>query len=264
MEELTFCVLSHCVNINHLMILKRSLDSIRLFYPNNRVIVIKTSQTGESELENERVLMRELRNYKNVEYHNTILDGSHIYGGMYMMSKILDDEGSYIFMHDSSVLVRELPSEILERGFYPIFNFIGYKEEHEDNFKELLKYSNLTENERENVLYIYKSKNINYIFGPMFGGRNKVLKEIVEKLGINKDEFIKRSIGRMNLMCAERYLACSTYVINPEYNKYVLSGNIFEQENKFNGTKSLLSLSEILKITKDKRAYFYKTWFWRD
>lgn len=257
MDSLVFIIVHHSNSSFHTELLNLCIQSIRNFY-NNKIIVCKTSN---SPIPNNILF--------NVEYVNTILDGSHIYGGL---ATIIDrnDIENYILIHDSMLLCKELPENILTKRFYYLWHFQCAPFDNKIEVLELINRNNmLSNNDKIKIIDDYENnfiKKWNGLFGPAFGGKFDVLKNLYNKLDLSKNNLINY-IGRDQIMAGERYIALiANYldIIDSFDNLYSLNGSI---ENHLFAFQKIGSLNEICNLYNyifiNKMQYFVKVWLGR-
>jgi hypothetical protein len=257
MNNFVFLIIHHSNNEKHLFILDRCVKSIREIYNNSRIIICKTSVS---------VVSDEFIEKYNVEINNTLYDGLHVYGGINL---IVNDStiNNYILIHDSMILLKELPNEILGKNFYSLWDFSIAMDLTEETLKDYLLDTNLDENKKNNILSTYKNNFPHFwrgIFGPAFGGNRETLTYLWKTLNINENNYHKY-LGRNNIMNAERYIALMAYelkLLNNFSYGYSLNGSIFDQPHGWNNDSiNYLTLEEIKKLNCDK--YLFKTWMSR-
>ena len=270
MENILFVIIHHSNNDTHTNALLRCLESIRRIYPKNTIIICKTSVSPISNV---------FDKYENIEYINTPHDNSHVYGAMFLLNKLLiQHETDFIFvnnqrhytdfilLHDSIVMIKSLDNSILLQNFYFLWHFNDFKMDYENYFIELLQFSKLNVEQRQQIFDMYqKDNNVKWtgVFGPMFGGKIEVLKNIIDKMGINTT-FLEYVSSREQLEVAERYISCFVSFLDIVKPNTSLNDSIFKQPNAFTYT-NFLNLDEILLLTTETKydGYFYKLWYGR-
>jgi len=248
MDDLVFVVVHHSTSTLYTDIFIRCLESIRRLYPTNRISVCKTSTTTIDE---------SIQSKYNIDIKNTICDGSSIYGGICHI--INESISHFILMHDSMVLLKKLPSDILYKTIYPLWYFTTDRENHQESIYNHLKDVDMNFNEINMILFNY----INYstwrgYFGACFGGTIETLQKIHTILKL--DTYIHKYIGRTEGMCAERFIP-----VLIDYLKltdgdftYSLNGDITNHPYQFGNSISNIDLDTILSINYD--SYMFKTW----
>jgi len=88
MEYITFCIPYYGKELVHTELLRRSIESIRLYYPTNPILVCKTSDSHLPE------------DLSGVEVYSTFVDGSHIYGAIELLTRVCKTK-HFLICHDS-------------------------------------------------------------------------------------------------------------------------------------------------------------------
>src|SRR6186997_3060635 len=99
MDTIVFFVVHHATSDFHTELLRRCVSSIRQYHEKNRIIVCKTSTSD---------IPDDIRSL-NIDVFNTKYDGSHIFGAMNILAELTNID-RYIIMHDSMLLLKELPT----------------------------------------------------------------------------------------------------------------------------------------------------------
>lgn len=259
MDALTFIIAHHSTNDSHINLLVRCIESIRLLYNKNKIIISKTST---SIIPNDI-----LSKYDNIIVKNIMKDGLHIYGAIEILINI-EDINNFIILHDSMVLLNKLPNDILNKRFYFLWHFDKFKEDL--SYTQLIDYLNDTVFEMSSKNEIIKNYNNMFaiswfgLFGPAFGGSIDNLRQLWNVLNINQDNCDKY-LNRTGIIAAERYISliCNKLGIIDTFEKsYSLNGLIHSQPYAFNNSLQNLSLEVIIKNYKNY-GYFFKTWIGR-
>jgi hypothetical protein len=203
MNQLHFCIVHHATTPFHTEVLNLSILSIRNFYPDNPIIVCKTSSS---------MIPDAMRNYDRVSYYDTPRDGSHIYGAIRLLVDLnLDPETNYIIMHDSMFISRPLPESLLWKQFYYLWYFSGGGgRDHHDIIHKLIPKTNVENTDSLFHMYEFEfSKSWVGLFGPGFGGKIGCLNYLWSSLPSDILDYT----GRFNVMAAERYLAVLSHFL---------------------------------------------------
>ncbi len=255
MDSITFCIPFHQANETHIQLLHTCLKSIRALYPKNPILICRTSTSTVGQLPVE-----------GVEVFQTFKDGSHIFGAMELLVNKCKTE-HYILMHDSMLLLRELPAEILEKRLFYLWNFDQGRDHH--NFDPLLNDSAMPLQEVQAIKKLYAEgypKAWTGLFGPAFGGEISTLKTVWAKLNLDATK-VERLLGRPGLMISERYLSVILFHMSVvdffADGRKALNGDIFEQPNAFKGGMDITTPIEELKRRAPK-AVMWKTWQFRN
>jgi len=247
MENLEFVIPHHSTTSQHTSLLIRCLKSIRDIYKTNKIIVCKTSTS---------VIEDAIKQEFNIEIENTIYDGSHVYGAI--CSIISNKIKNFILLHDSMVLLKELPSSILDLNIFYLWHFEGCPEDHSNRIRSHLNAANIDTKLVNTLVATFESySGWKGCFGPAFGGNYESLYKIYEFLKLN--DTIKDYVGRTELMCAERFISViSEFMGLVSINS--LNGSIFNQPLAFVDSKNL-DIEYIKKL--NYNGYFFKSWVGR-
>lgn len=253
MDKLVFCIVHHSTNNLHKNIFAKCYSSIRTIYPDNKIIICKTSTS---------VIDIEISG--DTEVINTIMDGTHIFGAMYLLNK-RNDISNYIIIHDSIILMNKLPEHILERNFYGLWYF---NSDHLDRCNiviDLINKSNMSAFSKKRLIHIYYLYYNNIwrgLFGPSFGGNIQTLKFICEMINI---EEINNFKGRDTLLAAERfipliasYLGCYNSMDDTNY----ICGNINNVYKVFMNINDDTDIHD--RLVHSQNNFFTKLWVGRN
>jgi len=200
MDYITFCVIHHSDNNNYTQLLLNCVDSIRLIYPNNKIIITHTSTSHIPE---------SIKKDLNIYIQITPKDGCSIYGGIYNFIQ-LKLTNYMILIHDSMVLTGKIPEDIVTHKFIPIWHFQGcqFFNLYSTKVTEMINNSNLNSTEIQAAHQYYELPNDQFFgcFGPVFGCTLDVAIDIwnISCENINN---LSKFIGRLSLESSERYLA---------------------------------------------------------
>jgi len=246
MDSITFCIPHYSKNSTHVEILMTCIKRIRMFYPKERILICKTSDS----------LPFDLSAYENIDVFNTYADGSHVFGAIELLLRKCETT-RYIICHDSMFILKPLPESYLQKELYPLWHFneaawvfyTGYTSHHVKSFA--LQQKEIAELENKHTHD--KDKQLNGIFGPAFGGSIGTLKKIWSILNI-ADKIDGGYLKRPGLMMSERvFSVLFTYLgVKPEES---LNGNIYKHPNVFNST----TIPDFEKIVYPD-SYFWKIW----
>ena len=250
MNSITFCIPFCGTNPYHITVLETCIKRIQIFYPNNTILVCKTSDS----------LMPDLSTYSNLHIFNTFKDNSHILGAIELLIRECKTE-NYIICHDSMFLLKALPEDILNRNYYSLWNFSNYKYCELNEIQHKLYDTTLTSDQKANLADMYENSFPTTwcgIFGPAYGGHLTVLREVWSISNIGLDNIVKY-LGRSGIHLCERYLALLfTHVGCDTLSS--LNGNIFNQPKLFHGAMDIPEFSTV----EYPNSYFYKIWQFRD
>ena len=248
MDNLVFVIAHHSTTPHHTHLLIRCLKSIRDIYKENKILVCKTSTS---------VIEDNITQEFNIIIENTMYNGSHIYGAICCI--ISNKFEKFILLHDSMMLLKELPLSILHLNIFYLWHFDGCREDHSNRIRSHLNAANVSA-ELTNTL-VAKFENYSGwkgCFGPAFGGNYESLYKIYDFLKLNTT--IKDYAGRMELMCAERFISVVANFMNL-VSIHSLNGSIFNQPLAFTDSKNV-DIEYIKKLNYD--GYFFKFWVGRD
>ncbi len=262
MNKLVFIVIHHssCEKDTNLLI--NNILSIRDIYPNNKIIIIKTSTS-------------DIPFYivdKNISIFNKSDDLTFVMGTLPLICTLLDENDKYILIHDSMYLINKLPDTILQNEIYFLWHFIEYFDFPEEDFNSLLSIIDIEYPDILKDLYYNRFSTIwRGCFGPAFGGDIHFLKKVNNILNIEKNmEYFR---GRGKLMLSERIFPLIAEYIrtienNTQYNIIPvdsLNNNIYKQPRAFNKEESIaLKNIKSTAIINNYNKYFYKLWFLRN
>jgi hypothetical protein len=245
MDAITFCVPYYGKEPAHTELLSTSIRQINKYYPNNRILICKTSDSYVPDLSGYRV-----------EIHNTFVDGSHIIGAIELLVRKCETK-NFIICHDSMFLLKPLPTNILHRPFYSLWHFNEKSRYmYTAKIEPYVKALNIPPNDINKIHHAFRSsidKEWNGVFGPAFGGTIDTLKIAWEILNIN-NESIKPYIGREGLMASERIIAIIFMYMGFNMEQSV-NGNVYTHPNLFNDTP----IPDFNTVNYEA-SYFYKIW----
>jgi hypothetical protein len=248
MENLVFVIPHHSTSSQHTSLLIRCLKSVRDIYRSNKIIVCKTSTS---------VIEDSIKQEFNIEIENTIYDGSHIYGAICCI--ISNNIKNFILLHDSMVLLKELPLTILDLNIFYLWHFEGCREDHSNSIRNhLVKANNNTELVNVLVRKYETYSGWKGCFGPAFGGNYESLYKIYDFLKLTNN--IRDYTGRTELMCSERFVSVISQFMDLVSIKS-LNGSIFNQPLAFADSKNM-NIENIKKLNYD--GYFFKSWVGRN
>jgi hypothetical protein len=205
--------------------------------------------------------------YENVGYHLTPMDGAHIYSAMSILngidSNVLEN---YVLIHDSMILIKPLPDDILDKRFYFLWYFDALYNQFADKVIPLICNTNFTYQERCELLNKYNNEGGTSwigLFGPAFGGKISILKQLWHKLNIT-NETLKNYIGKEYIMMAERYISLiASYmkIIDTFPLTTSLNGSIEDNPYRFIKPSNMYEVNIIL--NHPYSAYMSKIWLMR-
>lgn len=247
MENITFCIPYYGPEMKYTVVLETCLRRIRLFYPNNPIIICKTSDS----------FLPDMDIYTNVNIFNTYVDGSHIIGAIECLVRECKTT-HFIVCHDSMFLLKPLPESILNKSLYPLWSFNVSKY---DYYNILLSYmyedfSKKNPERTSELRGLYDSELWYGIFGPSFGGQYETLKIFWSNLNINTDTIYKY-LGRIGLMVCERYFALHFTILGIDTTD-ALNGDIHTHPNVHK--ECIIPDFDTVDY---ETSYFYKIWQWR-
>jgi hypothetical protein len=248
MENITFCIPYYGKEEKHTAVLKKCIDHIIKIYPNNQIIICKTSDS----------YILDLEMYQNIKIFNTFKDGSHIIGAIELLIRECKTS-HFIICHDSMFLLRPLPIDILFEKYYSLWYFEKYRSFDNLVHEYLIKDTVIDSKYHDHLIHIYHNffrKKWFGVFGASFGGKTEILNEIWNVLNITPEN-IDKYIGRYGLKVFERYLGIIIYYIGYD-TLYSLNGSIFDHPNPF-----WLTIEDIDKNnynTHNYQGYFIKSW----
>jgi len=248
MESITFCIPFYGKEEKHTLILKTCVERIRLFYPNNPILICKTSDS----------LFPDLSMYSAIGVHNTFVDGSHVFGAIELLLRKCTTE-KFLICHDSMFLLKELPSRVVYKELYALWHF---KEQfqyfyHQDLLvKSCMAATKISYGELEVILEM-GSSDLNRVctglFGPAFGGSIHTLKKVWDILNIS-EETIQPYLGRQGLMASERVFSVIFKYMGFD-TSLSLNGDIYEHPGRFE-TNTIPPFENV----KYPSSYFFKIW----
>lgn len=229
-----------------MLILTACITRIRLFYPENTILICKTSDSH----------IPDLSGYANLEIHNTFVDGSHIIGAIELLIRKCKTT-NFLLCHDSMFLLRELPISILDKEFYSLWHFNERSQYFwAENVKECILSSNIHKEDIDIMDAKYRKspdEEYNGIFGPAFGGSLHALTKIWGILNVTK-ESVNKYLGREGLMASERVFSVIFRYMGFDTG-LSLNGNIYDHPEVFNAT-TVPTFNEV----NYPQSYFYKIW----
>jgi len=248
MESITFCIPFYGKEEKHTLILKTSVERIRLFYPNNPILICKTSDS----------IFPDLSMYSAIDVHNTFVDGSHVIGAIELLLRKCTTE-NFLICHDSMFLLKELPSRVVYKELYALWHF---KEQfqyfyHQDlRVKSCMAATKISYGELEVILEMGSSE-LNRLctglFGPAFGGSIPTLKKVWDLLNIS-EETIQPYLGRQGLMASERVFSIIFKYMGFD-TSLSLNGDIYAHPGRFE-TNTIPPFENVNYLS----SYFFKIW----
>jgi hypothetical protein len=269
MNNLIFCVPHHCGMPMHTYILTQCIKSIRKFHPESKIIICKTSGS---------VVPEELLD-EYITVCNTPVDNSHIYGAMKLISDMkiedhyLRPEGAvvldhYLFMHDSMILLKPLPSSILEKKFCYLWHFDNYGFDYKHEIIDMIMQldSNLTIHSNTAELLNVYFNGFPYqwkgLFGPAFGCNLDSLNKIIEATPFIFNH-LDKCPTRPHIMIAERFVGYLAQVLGLlDSSDNSVNGSIFDLPEGFNTCSSIEDVDR--KLALPYEGYMMKLWLLRN
>ena len=239
MNDLTFCIPYYGKEQEHTKILETCIKQIRIFYPKNRILVCKTSDSHMPE-----------HLPSDIEIYNTFVDGSHMIGAIELLIRECKTT-HFLLCHDSMFMMKALPDQT-NIPYYSLWHFFDCKEDH-PVMRCVMNDSLITEH--NHIEHMYDNEfNIRWagVFGPAFGGTMAMLQEFWKILNINTNN-IQPYLGRNGLMMCERYFAL--VITHLGYNTLSsLNGTILHQPGCFEVTE--IPNFDLMEYSN----FFYKIW----
>ena len=249
MNSITFCIPYYGKEPVHMDLLRTSITQLTSFYPENPILICKTSDSH----------MPDLTSYPTVKVYDTFVDGSHIIGAIELLIRKCDTT-RFLIVHDSMFLLKALPPNILDRPFYSLWHFNEESSSfYNGDHAPFMNYFKISEEERLRMDMGFRSnpdRQWNAIFGPAFGGTMETLRIMWSILDINEQN-VAPYLGRHGLMASERVIAfvCIYMGFNTAHS---LNGNIYQHPNVF----TVSSIPDFSKVVYP-HSYFYKIWIRR-
>jgi hypothetical protein len=110
MDEITFCIPYYGpppFDFTELLLV--CVERIRRFYPQNRILICKTSDTKTP-------------NISGIEIYDTFIDGSHVIGAMELLIKKIKTK-NFLIIHDNMFFLKSLPENITSVDLYRMWHF---------------------------------------------------------------------------------------------------------------------------------------------
>ena len=249
MNNILFCILHHSKSNKDTEMLEQCIQSIRQFYTDNDILIIKTSTS---------VIPDSFSKY-NIKYINKADDNS-FYIGAY---KVLIDmpHKHYILLHDSIFLLKKLTSEILCKRFYTLWYFNFPFDFPQEIYKQYYSCCNLNDKLKTKMNSLYNKFAVDWlgVFGGCSGGQISYIKQIMEAINCN-DTNNKLFYGPGMGMIFERYIGLiaktldiyDTFTTSP-----ALNGNCHDTYLLLN---TYTSIDDIYKKAKEHK---YNGYFWK-
>ena len=252
MNDITFCIVHHATTPLHSFIFEKSISSVRKFHPANRIVVCCSSVT---------VVPEHILEYENTSFVYTPMDGSHVYGAMYVLLQ-LEGVKEYVLMHDSMILLKAFPESVLGRKFYTMWHFQSSYHDHTENVIGSICNTKFDYRGKCALLESYNEKaGVDWIgcFGPSFGGDIGALRELWEMM--NVEDNLANFKGRVQLMAAERFVAVVASfmkLVEPFPGTYSLNDSIEHQPYKFRKSETEEDVMQV--VESGYNAYMCKIW----
>jgi hypothetical protein len=260
MDLVLFAVMHHSTNPFHTEVFDMSILSIKKFHPNNKIIVFHTSTS---------IIPNHMLEYTNVTYQPTQIDGAHVYYAMHMLVKIDEiktNVENYVLLHDSMVLIKPFNENILNKRFYYLWHFDALYNQYSDQVIPLICNTKFNYKEQCELLNKYNNEGGTTwfgLFGPAFGGKISILKQLWDKLNIN-DKNLVNYVGKAQIMMAERYISLiASYmnIVDIFPNTISLNGSIENHPYKFLKPDNIYHVNQVLQ--ESYNSYMVKLWLMR-
>lgn len=256
MDSVLFCVMHHSTCDFHTEVFDKCILSIKNFHPNNKILVCYTSTS---------VIPQHMLQYSNVTYQLTPIDGTHVYGTMSVLVKIIDVE-NYILLHDSMILLKPIGENVLNKRFYFLWYFNALYHQNYDKVVNLICNTKFDYKSKCELLDKYNNQSGNTwigLFGPAFGGKITILKKMWDMLNIDETN-LKNYVGKDQIMMAERYIPLiATYmgIVDIFPNTISLNDSIEFQPYKFTKPSNIDHVNQV--INAPYNSYMCKIWLMR-
>lgn len=286
MKNLGFYVTTYCISQIDNDRLIRCIESVRLIYPNNNIVIIDDNSPYQIELkidDNMKIVKSEVNQIGELlpYYHNSKYDTFD----------------QYLTIHDSMVFKKEIPDKYFEYDFVPLWHFdtnMKCKYIIGSAFKSICK-----QIKNGKIIYkIYNNPNckpccdcgleiydtktkqpIKLLDKPIDTENNKIFYNWVGCFGLSaivKNTYIKSIItkyqldqcwnifnNRINRMCGERLFGIIALLEN-QNSIQSINGNIMDHLNKFNyDGDTIIPITAILELYKNYDSCLIKTWVGR-
>jgi len=250
MNNILFCIIHHSNSNKDTEMLEQCIQSIRRFYTNNDILIIKTSTS---------IIPDSFTKY-NIKVINKKDDNSFLIGAYQVLIDM--PHKHYILLHDSMFLLKKLTSEILYKRFYTLWYFKGPFDFPIKIYKQYYIWSNLNSDLKAKMNDLYYNKfAIDWlgVFGGCSGGQINYLKQIMEAININD---INNALFYGNTMAQtfERYIgliAKTLDIYDTFTNSPALNGNCDDTYILLN---TYTTMDDIYKKAKENN---YNGYFWK-
>jgi hypothetical protein len=248
MNNILFCINHHQTSPIHIDILENCIKSIRVYYPNNDILVIKTSTSK---------IPDRLLDY-NIIIENKLDDDSFFVGCYPIISKM--PHKNFILIHDSMYLINKISSEILYKKIYSLWYFNCCFDFPKEKYISFRDNCNLNDLQKIELDKLYANFSLDWLgcLGSCIGGQTKYLNDIIYTININNQE--NKLNGSDNAMLSERFIPiiCNLLNIHDTFTTSpALNGNAFP----FGFIKcTTIDLNEVKELAKqnDFNGYFWK------
>jgi hypothetical protein len=251
MEGITFCIPFYGKELAHTELLKTCVEQIRKYYPANKILVCKTSDSYMPDL-------------SGIDVYDTFVDGSHIIGAIEILMRKCTTK-HYLIMHDSMFLLKPLPESVLDKPLYGLWHFHEQSRYFYSNeISPMIRALRLPAEERSRLDELFRSnpqKEWNGIFGPAFGGSLEVLRTLWSILNVTPAN-IGPYLGRTGLMASERVIGIIFIYMGIKVT-YSLNGNIYGHPKVFE-VSTIPDFDTIKSDWPFYSSYVYKIWKKRD
>lgn len=248
MEDILFCINHHQSDSIHIHILENCIKSIREYYPNNPILIIKTSTSN---------IPDSFLQY-NIIIKNKNDDNSFFLGCYPIIAQM--PYKHFILLHDSMYLLNKISKEILYKRIYSLWYFNCCKDFTQDKYINFRNNCNLNQTQKEKLDDMYQHFSLDWLgcLGSCIGGQIKYLNNILSTINIPNQE--NNLNGSDNAMLSERFIPLisnllqihDTFTTSPS-----LNGNAFPLG--FLPCKTI-NLNEIKQIAKEMN---YNGYFWK-
>lgn len=276
--DITFCIIHHATHPNHLKLLDKCIESIRMFYTDNEIIVCKTSisKLVDAERYKQKIKLTAGRirflqeqpkvnnEIKNVSMITSPLDGTTVIGAIDICVRHCRTS-NFILIHDSMFILKRIPEDIFTNNIFPLWCFTDEFTYEFYDFKEFIINSNFDDTDTINFTdSTITAKRAGYgVFGGVFGGDLKTLTFIHEKLNFSNN--LDKFVGHYNLQKLERFFGVLFDALKLSPKGLSLNGDIRNHPNAFVRSNHNLEVETYLSSLKSSySSYMGKMWLTRD
>lgn len=250
MNNILFCIIHHSTSNKDTEMLEQCIQSIRQFYSNNDILIVKTSTS---------IIPDSFSKY-NIKIVNKQDDNSVLIGAYQILINM--PHKHYIILHDSIFLLKKLTCEVLYKRFYTLWYFNCPFYFPEEIYKKYHLCCNLNNDLKAKMDDLYYNKfAIEWlgVFGGCTGGQISYLKNIMEAINCNNTNNTL-FYGPIMAQMFERYIGLIAKTLNI-YDTFTTSPSL--NGNCQNTYFLLNTYTNMEGIYKKAKEHNYNGYFWK-